>query len=80
MYCTNCGNPINDTASVCPYCSTKQTPLIIVEDSNPNNIQTLGKNVGRIIGKGLGIGINFGLDIGKGIMDGIAKEIENNKK
>lgn len=82
MYCTNCGNIIDDNATECPYCKSTQVVLDSNTDLNINQefsgIRKFSHDIGKTIGTGLGIGLNIGLDIGKGIMDGIKDEL--NKK
>ena len=82
MYCTICGNIIEDTSTMCPYCNSKQVPIVTIENdskyhgNNTNSkIQAFSNNVGRTIGKGLGIGICIGMDIGKAIVDEIVNEV-----
>lgn len=81
MYCTNCGNIIDDNATECPYCKSTQA---VIDTNNFNlnqelsGIRKFSRDIGKTIGTGLGIGLNIGLDIGRGIMDGIRDEF--NKK
>ena len=34
MYCSNCGNKINDNERYCPYCGVEQNPTSNVSTSN----------------------------------------------
>jgi hypothetical protein len=83
MYCTICGKSIDDMATVCPYCNSKQVPVVTIEDplsyigSYPR-LQTLSQSFGKTIGRGIGIGIGISMEVSKGIVDGILSEI--NKK
>lgn len=84
MYCTVCGKQINDNSNVCPYCYSKQIPLMEIQVSptkydqqNYNQALKIGEKIGKIIGKSLNIGITVGTEIGRGIKEGIQNEMNN---